>query len=377
MTTEELLHKNIFIRLKKSNPFLKGMLEKYPKIAIYHERSYNRAANSYIQKYYEIILSYFNRSGIAFVYFPMLLKDMGDSIRFNIPNYASHIEENFSDKDFYNIIEDSIVKLPDFGCPMILVSDPDNVTGYPPEMLEDDMESFYCFPIADERDILNRFKSYNYPEIYRQEKGTIHFQKAGGDILFRDGENKPEVSPLDRADMEEIGFLTDEIQRHIQRLYAMGVNETFIRQILSLPEAKLSPIIITDDFRLLLPDYNNREIVLNPLPKALYFFYLRHPKGVLFKHLRDHRSEIFNLYSLLSPSENLDRMNQSIDDLVDSTKNSVNVLCSRIKTAFASQFKDDLASQYYITGKPGKPKRITLDRKLVEDRSGLIIRRLK
>jgi hypothetical protein len=67
-------------------------------------------------------------------------------------------------------------------------------------------------------------------------------------------------------------------------------------------------------------------------------------------------------------------MNRSINDLVDSTKNAVNVLCSRIKSAFASQFQDRLASQYYITGKPGEPKRIALDRKLVEDRSGLIVK---
>lgn len=40
---------------------------------------------------------------------------------------------------------------------------------------------------------------------------------------------------------------------------------------------------------------------------------------------------------------------------------------------FASQFKDDLARQYYITGAAGEPKRITLDRSLVQDRSGLIM----
>lgn len=153
----------------------------------------------------------------------------------------------------------------------------------------------------------------------------------------------------------------------------MGLNEAFIRQLLSLPDPKPSRLLITDDFRLLLPEYNNREIVLNPLSKALYFFYLRHLEGVLFKHLRDHRSELFNLYSLLSPRENIDKMNQSIDDLVDSTKNSVNVLCSRIKSSFASEFQDRLASQYYITGKPGGPKSIALDRKLVEDRSRLVM----
>lgn len=113
---------------------------------------------------------------------------------------------------------------------------------------------------------------------------------------------------------------------------------------------------------------------MHPLPKALYFFYLRHTEGVLFKYLRNYRSELFDLYGILSPSEKLDRMNKSIDDLVDSTKNSVNVLCSRIKSAFALQFQDRLASQYYITGKPSEPKSLLLDRKLVEDRSGLIMK---
>jgi hypothetical protein len=41
--------------------------------------------------------------------------------------------------------------------------------------------------------------------------------------------------------------------------------------------------------------------------------------------------------------------------------------------AFVSEFKDTLASQYYIAGRPGEPKSIALDRKLVEDKSGLIM----
>ena len=47
----------------------------------------------------------------------------------------------------------------------------------------------------------------------------------------------------------------------------------------------------------------------------------------------------------------------------------------RIKAAFASQFQDKLACHYYITGRAGEPKRITLDRSLVEDKSGLILKR--
>ena len=66
---------------------------------------------------------------------------------------------------------------------------------------------------------------------------------------------------------------------------------------------------------------------------------------------------------------------QMTQDIVDSTKNSVNEKCSRIKAAFASQFQDKLACQYYITGRAGEPKRITLDRSLVRDKSGLILKR--
>ena len=40
----------------------------------------------------------------------------------------------------------------------------------------------------------------------------------------------------------------------------------------------------------------------------------------------------------------------------------------------ASQIKDGLSSQYYITGRAGEPKRIILNRSLVEDKSGMIMR---
>ena len=142
----------------------------------------------------------------------------------------------------------------------------------------------------------------------------------------------------------------------------MGLNESFIRQLFTLPEAKLSPLIITEDFRILLPEYDNMEIALQPQSKTLYFFYLRHEEAFCLSTFVTIREELYNLYSLISSHEDLDKMNQSIDDLVDSTKNTVNENCSHIKSAFASKFQDCLARQYYITGKSGEPKRIILDR---------------
>lgn len=51
MTDEERvrLRKSQYIRIKKDNPLLNGILENR-KVAIYFERSYNKNANIYLQK---------------------------------------------------------------------------------------------------------------------------------------------------------------------------------------------------------------------------------------------------------------------------------------------------------------------------------------
>ena len=136
----------------------------------------------------------------------------------------------------------------------------------------------------------------------------------------------------------------------------------------------MSTLLITEDFRIFLPDYNNMEINMPTLSKVLFFFYLNHPEGVLFKELRDYKKELYEIYRIISPFEDMKKMKKSIEDIVDSTKNSVNEKCSRIKAAFVSQFNDNLAKQYYITGNAGEAKKIKLDRTLINDKSGQIIK---
>jgi len=45
--------------------------------------------------------------------------------------------------------------------------------------------------------------------------------------------------------------------------------------------------------------------------------------------------------------------------------NSINEKCSRVKAAFLAEVDASLADQYYITGKGGEPKKVTLPRQLV------------
>lgn len=152
----------------------------------------------------------------------------------------------------------------------------------------------------------------------------------------------------------------------------MGVEDFVIKRLILLPEPKLSPLRITQDFRIILPDYNNMEISMPTLSKVVYFFYLRYPKGLRFKELVDYREELLGIYYRLSNRTDVDKMEQSVDELVDSTRNSINEKCSRIRATFVSRFSDDLAKNYYITGYSGRAKYIPLDRSLVVDEAGII-----
>ena len=180
------------------------------------------------------------------------------------------------------------------------------------------------------------------------------------------------IDPIDNADRGRIDILAEEIRQRIAQLQSMGVEDFVIKKLISLPEPKLSVLRITKDFSIILPDYNNMEISMPTLSKVVYFFYLRHPEGLRFKELTDYREELLRIYYRLSNRADLDKMDQSIDELVDSTCNSINEKCSRIRAAFVSRFSDDLAKNYYITGGYGHVKYIPLDRSLVIDEAGII-----
>lgn len=170
---------------------------------------------------------------------------------------------------------------------------------------------------------------------------------------------------------EEIFAITEEIRERISKLKLMGMSDYVIRRLIELPEPKLSSLQITRDFRILLPDYGGIEIKIPTLSKVVFFFYLCHPEGVSFKDLIDHKQELLFIYYRLSNRENIDKLEKSINELIDPTSNSINEKCSRLRSAFVNRFDDELAKHYYVTGYVGGLKSIKLDRSLVKDESGI------
>lgn len=127
----------------------------------------------------------------------------------------------------------------------------------------------------------------------------------------------------------------------------------------------VSRMLITSDYRILLTDYDNAEVRMEPLNKAVYFLFLRHPEGIAFKQLTDYRAELTHFYKQLKPNGLTDRVQKSIDDVTNQLSNSINEKCSRIRQAFTNVVGEELAAIYIVDGNPGEPRRIALSSALV------------
>ena len=158
--------------------------------------------------------------------------------------------------------------------------------------------------------------------------------------------------------------LLEEVREKIAKLRQRGISQYILEQLIQA-EDKLSRIVVTKDYRVVLPDYHDMEIKMEPLVKAVYLLFLRHPEGIIFKNLPDYRGELTKIYSEVRPWGLSDRALQSIEDVTNPLLNSINEKCARIRGAFVSQFDDQLARNYYIDGKRGEAKKITLPRELV------------
>ncbi|MCE5346706.1 MAG: hypothetical protein LLG13_10525 [Bacteroidales bacterium] len=135
---------------------------------------------------------------------------------------------------------------------------------------------------------------------------------------------------------------------------------------------KLSHLLITNDYEIILTDYR-KEIKITPLQKAVYFLFLRHPEGIVFKYIYDYRDELLEIYKNLMYFDGWENAIDSIKNLTDPTNNSINEKCSRIKEAFVSCCDDNIAKYYYITGHRGNLKKIMLDSNFIKIENEILL----
>ena len=158
----------------------------------------------------------------------------------------------------------------------------------------------------------------------------------------RENDHIPCILALDEDQKFVSLTLLEDMDVRVQKLRAKGLNEWTFRSLFKT-KAQLSRLVITKDYRILLPDYNDIEVKMEPLVKAVYFLFLNHPGGIIFKELADYREELLNIYKKLKPMGLNKRTIQSIEDVTNPLLNSINEKCARIRSAFVKEFDESLA----------------------------------
>ncbi len=159
-------------------------------------------------------------------------------------------------------------------------------------------------------------------------------------------------------------ILLKEIKEKVRWLRAYGVADAEIEAILHKEEL-LPELTVTKDYKIMVGGDRRREVGMEPLVKTIYLLFLSHPEGIVLKYLPDYRKELRTIYRQLRPQGLTERAEKSIDNVIDSTQNSINEKCARIRKAFSDVLPQHIVRYYTISGKRGEAKKISLPRELV------------
>lgn len=140
------------------------------------------------------------------------------------------------------------------------------------------------------------------------------------------------------------------------------------------PRSQLSAIKITeqkDHYRIILTDYENTELRLNPQEKALYVFFLIHSEGIRMEDLIKYEDEFSAIYGLFSNRDDTEKRKTSVRNLLcdggvglKSTLRSKRTTCNKkVQDAVADS---NISWNYEIEKRRDRRYGIYLERRLVD-----------
>lgn len=339
------LNGEIELRLK-SIPF-----ETFSNRVIYYDPMNTSAFSKYIEEHLEEIKGWFQKFNYEFCYIPDLCNQITEEqISYRIPNWKGETIRRVGNDLLKTYLAEGC---DDIGAGFIRVT-----------MLWDEIRFFPLIPF-DQKAFVDQIKHY---ENYLQAKSSSYdhvmfsISEASEDNGLYEIYNKKFCRADDSFDWTSIDL---EVINLIRGLHKEGVQEFVLRCMVPVKD-KLSRVVITSQYDVVLPDYENKIIEMMPLPKAVFLLFLKHDEGIYFKELVDYRDELRTIYQKITNRKSTGVIEESIVNVTDPTQNAINEKCSRIREAFLKQIDESLAKSYFIQGKRGNPKRITLPRDLVE-----------
>ena len=158
--------------------------------------------------------------------------------------------------------------------------------------------------------------------------------------------------------------LAEEVRKKIHSLVKKGYSPSLIEGWI---KEAVSPVglTITTDYRILLTE-SGKEIMMRPLEKALYLFFLQYESGCRFKELPQHKDELLRIYNRITVFDDIQENQRRIARLVDPLSKSFLEKCSVIRRTFMAVMTSMEAESYCISGSRGGQRKILLDRSRVK-----------
>lgn len=152
----------------------------------------------------------------------------------------------------------------------------------------------------------------------------------------------------------------------INFLHEMLAQDTLMALCREPEPAKLSRLVITNDFSIRLADYDLDIHMNRALSKAFYILFLRHPEGIRLKEIATYKDELQSIYKIISAREDLEKMKKSINSAIDLEHSSLLYQhISRANKSFCEKLGFRLSKHYVINSDRTKASTIPLDRTLV------------
>lgn len=212
------------------------------------------------------------------------------------------------------------------------------------------------------------------------------------DSDYADADESCDACVMAAPEVEEVDLEVEEIRetREIESEYERDVRDlrarivAFIAKYHQDPEQVMSVmlegkvllgptpgrLLVNGDMKIVLPDYDEMEIKMPAMSRTLYILFMKHRVmglgGFELKNIDQYRDEMVNIYSLVKPGADDDRVRRTVDNLCDPFSNSLNEAISRANGFIRKCIVDkNLQKQYLISGARGGKYSIGLSPEMI------------
>ena len=315
--------------------------------------------------------------------------------RFNVGNMGQYatVSLRTSDSNPHGVQFDALHKFRDL---LFKIEDGDNGDimldeddfGYPDDLSMDmacDVDASMPAPSMkpEAKQDKTRVES-RHSRLWRKMEKHIDFsllEEATKEIV-PSSERVPDKDLIEEADVRELATIERERHRALEQIRRQIVSyiaryhqdpTELMEQLLKGKVIVGQPgrVVVNGDMKIVLPEYDEMEIKMPAMSRSLYILFMKLRKqgagGIVLRNIDEYRDEIIDIYSLVKPGADEQRVAQSVDNLCDPYGESLHQAISRINRCIRSVITDKgLAAQYIVAGTRGEQYGIALDPELIE-----------